>query len=211
MKFRSSFVTNSSSSSYICDVCNRAEGGYDLSLSDVEMYECENGHTVCDDEIITYDIDDIEEIVHKINAKNYLAEQDAIKEAYNSKKEKTYDWRYSQAVKVVLKAKMNGFETKEDLDAYMDLENAKCRDFIDKLSMLGFEEAYDLSEDFIYTTPETIYDIRYNMPSEFCPICQLKHITIYDALDTALNKLGITRKELDEMAREYLKENKKYE
>ena len=47
MKFRSGFVTNSSSSSYVCEICGDCEGGYDMSLEDAEMYECENGHTFC--------------------------------------------------------------------------------------------------------------------------------------------------------------------
>lgn len=37
MKFRSTFVTNSSSSSYVCEICGRTESGYDLGLSDCEM------------------------------------------------------------------------------------------------------------------------------------------------------------------------------
>lgn len=47
MKIRTTFVSNSSSSSFICDVCDRAAGGWDLSAYDVDMYECTNGHTVC--------------------------------------------------------------------------------------------------------------------------------------------------------------------
>ena len=47
MKIRSSFVTNSSSSSYICEVCGGVESGYDMCLSDANMVECENGHVFC--------------------------------------------------------------------------------------------------------------------------------------------------------------------
>jgi hypothetical protein len=45
MKYRSDFVTNSSSSSFICQVSGRLEGGYDMSLEDAQMYRCENRHT----------------------------------------------------------------------------------------------------------------------------------------------------------------------
>lgn len=51
MKYRLSFVTNSSSSSYICDVCGRHEEGWDMCLSEAEMMQCENGHTICEDEM----------------------------------------------------------------------------------------------------------------------------------------------------------------
>lgn len=48
MKYRKSFVTNSSSSSYICESCGAEASGWDLSLSEAEMLECVNGHTVCE-------------------------------------------------------------------------------------------------------------------------------------------------------------------
>jgi hypothetical protein len=49
MKIRSGFVSNSSSSSFICDVCGHDASGWDLGLHDAEMYQCENGHTFCED------------------------------------------------------------------------------------------------------------------------------------------------------------------
>jgi hypothetical protein len=48
MKIRKGFVSNSSSSSFLCDVCGKTESGFDACLSDVEMSSCENGHTYCD-------------------------------------------------------------------------------------------------------------------------------------------------------------------
>ena len=37
MKFRKDFVTNSSSSSYVCEICGRTESGWDMGLSEAEM------------------------------------------------------------------------------------------------------------------------------------------------------------------------------
>ena len=49
MKIRSGFVSNSSSSSFICDVCGQDVSGWDMGLYDAEMYECVNGHTFCEE------------------------------------------------------------------------------------------------------------------------------------------------------------------
>lgn len=47
MKVRKGFVSNSSSTSFICDVCGENASGMDMGLEDADMYECENGHTFC--------------------------------------------------------------------------------------------------------------------------------------------------------------------
>ena len=47
MKIRTSLVSNSSSSSFICDVCGEDYSGWDACLSEAEMFQCEYGHTVC--------------------------------------------------------------------------------------------------------------------------------------------------------------------
>lgn len=52
MKYRKDFVTNSSSSSYVCEICGRTESGFDICLSEVDMMECVNGHTFCCDEAL---------------------------------------------------------------------------------------------------------------------------------------------------------------
>jgi hypothetical protein len=48
MKKRFGFVSNSSSSSFTCDICGCTESGYDACLRDFGMSECERGHTFCD-------------------------------------------------------------------------------------------------------------------------------------------------------------------
>ncbi len=52
MKIRKGFVSNSSSSSFICDVSGEVQSGWDLLLSDAEMYKCEMGHIFCEDYIV---------------------------------------------------------------------------------------------------------------------------------------------------------------
>jgi len=52
MKVRQGFVSNSSSSSFICDLCGRQESGWDMGLSEAELVECQNGHTICESEML---------------------------------------------------------------------------------------------------------------------------------------------------------------
>lgn len=49
MKIRNGFVSNSSSSSFTCDVCGTTESGMDASARDFDMSACVNGHTFCND------------------------------------------------------------------------------------------------------------------------------------------------------------------
>ncbi len=46
MKIRSGFVSNSSSSSFVCEVCGGIESGFDSSYEELGMCECENEHTL---------------------------------------------------------------------------------------------------------------------------------------------------------------------
>jgi hypothetical protein len=50
MKIRLGFVSNSSVSSFVCEICGRQEAGMDISMADFGFCECENGHTFCDEE-----------------------------------------------------------------------------------------------------------------------------------------------------------------
>ena len=61
MKIRSGFVSNSSSSSFVCDICGETAEGWDLSLTDCDYYECVNGHCLCADDLLeeySYELDE---------------------------------------------------------------------------------------------------------------------------------------------------------
>lgn len=58
MKTRNGFVSNSSSSSFICNYCGELFSGYDAGKSDFGLVECINGHTICDSHVEYKDNDE---------------------------------------------------------------------------------------------------------------------------------------------------------
>lgn len=64
MKKRLGFVSNSSSSSFTCDICGAEVTAYDMCIDECDMFECENGHTICQEhalvDLITLDGQDME-------------------------------------------------------------------------------------------------------------------------------------------------------
>ena len=56
MKIRMGFVSNSSSSSFICDITGQIESGMDICLNDAEMSMCVNGHTFSN-EYLLFDLE----------------------------------------------------------------------------------------------------------------------------------------------------------
>lgn len=84
MKIRTGFVSNSSSSSFICKVCGETQSGMDMSLSDAEMMECENGHTFCQLHQLAADVsleDKRKKLVDNVHASPYYNTNPKQKEA----------------------------------------------------------------------------------------------------------------------------------
>jgi len=50
MKIRTGFVSNSSSSSFVCDICGATESGFDTTPKEMGFVRCENDHMICKDE-----------------------------------------------------------------------------------------------------------------------------------------------------------------
>ena len=49
MKIRKGFVSNSSTSCFLCDVCGELDGWMDASLGEVGMVKCVNDHQFCEE------------------------------------------------------------------------------------------------------------------------------------------------------------------
>ena len=64
MKFRKDFVTNSSSSSFVCEICGTSEVYYD-GLSEVGACQCENGHEFCQEHLLDMSREEMIQIILK--------------------------------------------------------------------------------------------------------------------------------------------------
>jgi len=74
MKIRKGFVSNSSSSSYVCDITGNVESGWDMGIEDAEMYQCECGHTFLEEYILEATIENKIAILRK-TADNYSIDE----------------------------------------------------------------------------------------------------------------------------------------
>lgn len=157
MKIRKGFVSNSSSSSFICDVCGQDVSGYDMSLSDAEMYQCENGHTFCEDHAISFEIN--KEFVSEL-IKSEIGKYKLYVEKYDNK-----DY-YTEKVKE--------YETLLE-----EIENSD--------EEYDFDSLMEEHDDFEY---------RYNLPSKYCPICQMQHIMDRDIVKYMLKEAGKTEDQI---------------
>ena len=64
MKKRTGFVSNSSSSSFVCVACGQEESGFDCSPSDFDMVTCKNDHVFCLDCAVNTDQPCVVEYTH---------------------------------------------------------------------------------------------------------------------------------------------------
>lgn len=75
-KIRNGFVSNSSSSSFVCDLCGYETSGWDMCLSEAEMFECENGHTLCDEHMLQPTQEWLNEYIYKIKENRELTDEE---------------------------------------------------------------------------------------------------------------------------------------
>lgn len=76
MKIRKGFVSNSSSSSFICEVCGEVETGYDMSYDEAGFMMCEHGHVLCQSHIKPITIDKAKVLLEKIKSDIKYASDD---------------------------------------------------------------------------------------------------------------------------------------
>lgn len=181
MKIRSGFVSNSSSSSFICDISGRCSSGMDISLSDCDMFRCTNGHTVDKEYYIETSDDDVDStailasILEKAQGQSF---EEALTE-FKAVLHPTY--RYDRKD-----------QAKKDLQALIG-QNASE----------GFDSALESFRETLEDVDNDESD--YETDPKHCPICQMTHIRQEDLLKYLILKSGKTHSELVAQIRdEYL-------
>lgn len=180
MKVRLGFVTNSSSSSFICEVCGDTSSGWDMCLSESYMSECENGHIVCNCHI------DTEKHKEEIEKRFYKEAREILKERQGKDKELiAYLLRESKTIEDILKLPVDEIE-----QLFENEFNWEATD----------DPGYMHERDFISISERPTE----NFFKEMCPICMHDEVTDTQLIDYATEKLGINREELTRLAREAL-------
>lgn len=180
MKFRLDFVTNSSSSSYTCDVCGNVEAGYDLCMSDAEMSECENGHIMCDYHILT-------KAPHKEMAESILLKEIAHLDRTIASFIASRD-KYEADGRVFPAWQQKSIVSMEEYKAI----------YVPWLEQLQFnkpldEYVYDYQALYEYLL-SNVDDIK--LPAQACPLCSFEDIADYDIKQYLMVKYGINKPEL---------------
>lgn len=147
MKYRKDFVTNSSSSSYVCDICGNEVSGWDCSVRDGDMFECMNSHVICDEHMLIPPRDKLLEFITEIN--NHMSD---------------------------------AYKLKED-------------------------EILAMSDDELIE--EILSEWCYEMPEEFCPICQFEEYSSRDMANYLFAEYQVPKSEVFDIIKKKNKRRKK--
>jgi hypothetical protein len=173
MKIRSGFVSNSSSSSFICDVSGRIESGMDMGISDAEMFRCQNGHTIGNEyriEVGEPDITDkVKEILSLADDISTFAEAE---KKFKKLFQPLYDYKSPKKLK-------------EDLQEIITLNHTD-----------GFDAALESCKELMDDAEEEGRDSDYDVDPACCPICQMTEFSDQNLLSYLIKESGKSIEEI---------------
>jgi hypothetical protein len=164
MKIRYGFVSNSSSSSFICGITNQTYGGYGSDPSDFDLLECECGHT-----FLWYKYQfDLETVPLEEIKRNILLV-------------------YRDNAQLVSEILFSNFDKYEKLVLPPDSMDSNKLDKFSRLQIINLYFILDSWIDwqsnwYILTSLKnvdmSIFSSPYiSIPKSWCPICQLEYIS----------------------------------
>jgi hypothetical protein len=153
MKIRNGFVSNSSSSSFVCHICEREEEGFGLELDDVGMNTCEGGHTFCDShKTAEVDRKNINDIRGFLLVNRWIEDDDKeisksmsdgeIKEFFEEKYDTLFRWESPSILCPV--CNFGEISTDEALIYFLSKNNLTMKSFADKM-----RDEFKYKDDFL--------------------------------------------------------------
>ena len=142
MKKRYGFVSNSSSSIFVCDVTGDEQSGWDLGLSDLDWYECVGGH------IIGVDLKKSPYDLSKEEVLNYVDFSDKYMQEYKIDIEKMTDEEWEE----------NGYDFISDyLEIRYNLPEELCP--ICSMKVLGYQDYVQYLTKFSGISKDEVFKV----------------------------------------------------
>lgn len=165
MKVRKGFVSNNSSSSFICEICGESASGWDMCLDQAEMFICEEcGTTQC--------------LSHQISFSD--TEKLAI---FSDWIIKTLSYDIQMYKDKIKKINDSGGDSSSYTTYLSEYENRL--DSFNKILESEYENDLDIIFEFINNS---YMDFKDNYPKEFCKICALDRISYEDVNSYLIKK-----------------------
>lgn len=181
MKIRSCFVSNSSSSSFVCQFCGEI---FDSDYDDEKAYVCEKGHRVCH-----YDVD--ETAIYEYARNRYDIDNITV-DLFNDFLKYLHwniDFRKEACQRETIR--------KDRYDNYMRMifMHEKYVEIIeDKIKNNDMSVDGELYFDLKVFCNESRNNIHEKIPTKFCPVCkrkeEMKNIPEYDEYLRLFNKFN---------------------
>lgn len=169
MKIRNGFVSNSSSSSFICNVCGEAESGYDESMQDLGIQMCEHEHYYHTGHISDDFMEAGKDVWYNYIKKHLTKSYEKQIETVNKYKQKL------AGILELTEWEQSAVERNENF-LQQQVNNATSSLLYREEELNKLENDYiELDEDdFFDKYADTLYDLisEFGVPEEYCPVCK---------------------------------------
>ena len=167
MKFRKDFVTNSSSSSYICEITGEAEEVENGEFDDAGLCKCENDH-------VFYNHYKIKDVDYRLLKEKFIElAKNKVKEFERIIKSCDNEDRITRCKAII-------YDIEEDIKAF---NLAECNEDIEYITQNSDARSYYLECGAILKCQ--------------CPICSFKKISCQDRMEYIYKKLDQDKQSLD--------------
>jgi hypothetical protein len=179
MKIRNGFVSNSSSSSFICAVCGETFSGWDAMELDFDLCRCDAGHIFCDEHRLVNSDLERECFLELIDGKKLSYHSSDCEKEYKKYKEQSIEngWGY------------NSYEVfKKETEEY----EKKLGDFTNICKTRSIDKDYrNYILESLDENPEALFAFEFE-----CPICSLMSVSDETILEYILKEHKLDKEKI---------------